>query len=35
MVAPSAQKSGAWRLAVQSQRRAVPILQKYEKQRFS
>jgi len=34
-VAPSAQQSGALRLAVQSSRRVVPVLRKYEKQHFS
>ena len=34
MVAPSPE-SKAWRLAVQTQRRAVTVPQKYEKQHFS
>jgi len=34
MVTPSAQQLGALRLAVQSQRRAVSVPQKYKKQRF-
>jgi len=34
MVAPSAQKSGTLRLAVQSQRRAVPVPSKLQKTTF-
>jgi len=35
MVAPSAQQLGTLRLEIQSQRRVIPVPQKYEKYRFS